>query len=254
MWWEDERTLEKIAAFMEASKCRHKQTTSTLVSAFGELRHHYLFLRPLACHRIPSPGPSMSRQDGHYFRSGAPHPLQLCGVRFATHKHRLPASSSSFTSWHYPCGPTSTSHRHLRSQSRFYPPSQRALEEFQKYSLQEQSKWLSDISHDICDPALKRGSLFVWDGSRRDVQLSTPNHSPPQSISPSFRLDSWLGCQSTVPARANLRRRQQGTQAQWPTVSRVVTKTSAGDEAHIPVNKQPYMSEAHGGQSRVPHL
>ena len=25
------------------------------------------------------------------------------------------------------------------------------------------SKWLIDIAHDICDPALKRGSLQVWD-------------------------------------------------------------------------------------------
>lgn len=36
------------------------------------------------------------------------------------------------------------------------------LDDFLKYSRQEQSKWLIDIAHDICDPALLRGSLFVW--------------------------------------------------------------------------------------------
>jgi hypothetical protein len=36
------------------------------------------------------------------------------------------------------------------------------LDDFLKYSHQEQSKWLIDIAHDICDPALLRGSLLVW--------------------------------------------------------------------------------------------
>ncbi|KAJ7132206.1 hypothetical protein C8R44DRAFT_612100 [Mycena epipterygia] len=36
------------------------------------------------------------------------------------------------------------------------------LDDFLKYSRQEQSKWLIDIAHDICDPAAMRGSLFVW--------------------------------------------------------------------------------------------
>ncbi len=37
------------------------------------------------------------------------------------------------------------------------------LNEFLLYSRQEQSKWLIDIAHDICDPALERGSLQTWD-------------------------------------------------------------------------------------------
>lgn len=36
------------------------------------------------------------------------------------------------------------------------------LDDFLKYSRQEQSKWLIDIAHDICDPAFLRGSLLVW--------------------------------------------------------------------------------------------
>ncbi|KAJ7280382.1 hypothetical protein C8J57DRAFT_1058369 [Mycena rebaudengoi] len=36
------------------------------------------------------------------------------------------------------------------------------LDDFVEYSGQEQSKWLVDISHDICDPAAMRGSLLVW--------------------------------------------------------------------------------------------
>jgi hypothetical protein len=36
------------------------------------------------------------------------------------------------------------------------------LDEFLKYSRHEQSKWLIDIAHDICDPAAKCGSLFDW--------------------------------------------------------------------------------------------
>jgi hypothetical protein len=38
-----------------------------------------------------------------------------------------------------------------------------ALDDFLIYSGQEQSQWLADISHDICDPAQKRGLLQVWD-------------------------------------------------------------------------------------------
>ncbi|KAJ7709996.1 hypothetical protein B0H17DRAFT_915859 [Mycena rosella] len=38
------------------------------------------------------------------------------------------------------------------------------LHEFEKYSRQEQSKWLIDIAHDICDPSAMRGSLSVWNG------------------------------------------------------------------------------------------
>lgn len=51
------------------------------------------------------------------------------------------------------------------------------LEDFLPYVGQEQSKWLIDIAHDICDPALKRGSLKVWDaaGERlRDVNPTDP--------------------------------------------------------------------------------
>ncbi|KAI0271035.1 hypothetical protein BGY98DRAFT_218045 [Russula aff. rugulosa BPL654] len=52
-----------------------------------------------------------------------------------------------------------------------------ALDEFLPYIGQEQSKWLIDISHDICDPTLKRGLLKVWDASGerwRDVNLTDP--------------------------------------------------------------------------------
>jgi hypothetical protein len=37
------------------------------------------------------------------------------------------------------------------------------LDDFLLYSGPEQSQWLIDIAHDICDPSLKRGSLQVWD-------------------------------------------------------------------------------------------
>lgn len=37
------------------------------------------------------------------------------------------------------------------------------LAEFLVYSREENSRWLIDISHDICDPRFKRGSLQVWD-------------------------------------------------------------------------------------------
>ncbi|KAJ6539699.1 hypothetical protein B0H19DRAFT_1180227 [Mycena capillaripes] len=36
------------------------------------------------------------------------------------------------------------------------------LQEFMKYARQEQSSWLIDIAHDICDPSTRRGSLLVW--------------------------------------------------------------------------------------------
>ncbi len=40
-----------------------------------------------------------------------------------------------------------------------------ALEDFLLYSGREQSQWLIDLAHDICDPAQKRGTLRVWDAA-----------------------------------------------------------------------------------------
>jgi hypothetical protein len=53
------------------------------------------------------------------------------------------------------------------------------LDDFVLYSGQGQyqSKWLIDIAHDICDPALTRGSLMVWDEAEemwRNVHPTDP--------------------------------------------------------------------------------
>ena len=51
------------------------------------------------------------------------------------------------------------------------------LADFELYSGQEHSQWLIDISHDICDPLLKRGRLQVWheaEGTWRDVIPAEP--------------------------------------------------------------------------------
>lgn len=51
------------------------------------------------------------------------------------------------------------------------------LDDFLLYSRLEQSQWLIDIAHDICDPAQKHGSLKVWDASGqawRDVNRIDP--------------------------------------------------------------------------------
>src|SRR6266849_2490544 len=51
------------------------------------------------------------------------------------------------------------------------------LDDFLPYTGQERSKWLIDIAHDICDPALKRGTLKVLDeagGTWRDVNPADP--------------------------------------------------------------------------------
>jgi hypothetical protein len=37
------------------------------------------------------------------------------------------------------------------------------LADFLLFSRQEKSKWLIDITHDVCDPKQKRGKLCVWD-------------------------------------------------------------------------------------------
>ena len=57
------------------------------------------------------------------------------------------------------CGPTTTSH------PIFTCLLSAALGDFLPYVGQQQSKWLLDIAHDICDPRQKRGSLVVWDGT-----------------------------------------------------------------------------------------
>ncbi|KAK2460134.1 hypothetical protein APHAL10511_007813 [Amanita phalloides] len=51
------------------------------------------------------------------------------------------------------------------------------LDDFLLYSRQEHSQWLVDIAHDICDPALKRGSLHVWDAAEetwKNVNAADP--------------------------------------------------------------------------------
>lgn len=50
------------------------------------------------------------------------------------------------------------------------------LNEFCLYSGQEQSQWLIDIAHDICDPTMKWGILQVQDmeGTWRDVNPTDP--------------------------------------------------------------------------------
>ncbi|KAK2465889.1 hypothetical protein APHAL10511_001530 [Amanita phalloides] len=52
---------------------------------------------------------------------------------------------------------------HAASPSDFTCLLRGLLDDFLLYSGQEQSEWLIDIAHDICDPAQKRGSLKVWD-------------------------------------------------------------------------------------------
>ena len=55
------------------------------------------------------------------------------------------------------------------------------LDDFLKYSRQEQSKWLIDIAHDICDPASLRGSLFVWNVGMQQWRLVA--HTEPLTAS-----------------------------------------------------------------------
>ncbi|KAI0280829.1 hypothetical protein BGY98DRAFT_962099 [Russula aff. rugulosa BPL654] len=55
------------------------------------------------------------------------------------------------------------------------------LDEFLPYIGQEQSNWLIEISHDICDPARKRGSLKVWDASGEGWRHVNPTDPPTAS-------------------------------------------------------------------------
>jgi hypothetical protein len=48
------------------------------------------------------------------------------------------------------------------------------LDDFLLFTAQEQSQWLIDIAHDICDPALKRGSLQVWDAAGEMWRIVNP--------------------------------------------------------------------------------
>ena len=41
-------------------------------------------------------------------------------------------------------------------------PATQSINEFLQYSRQEASKWLIDLTHDICNPANLHGSLLVW--------------------------------------------------------------------------------------------
>ena len=56
-----------------------------------------------------------------------------------------------------------------------------ALDEFLPYIGQEQSKWLIDISHDICDPNQKQGSLKVWDAAKEEWKSVNPTDPPAAS-------------------------------------------------------------------------
>ena len=53
------------------------------------------------------------------------------------------------------------------------------IDNFVLFSRQEQSKWLIDIAHDICDPLAQRGSLCVWSGQ----EWRTVAHTDPLTAS-----------------------------------------------------------------------
>ena len=53
-----------------------------------------------------------------------------------------------------------------------------ALDEFLPYIGQEQSRWLIDISHDICDPNQKRGTLQLWDAAEKGWKDVNPSEPP----------------------------------------------------------------------------
>jgi hypothetical protein len=66
---------------------------------------------------------------------------------------------------------------HTASPSDFTCLLEGPLEDFLLYSGQERSQWLIDISHDLCDPTEKRGTLRVRDvgsGQMRNVHHTDP--------------------------------------------------------------------------------
>ena len=69
------------------------------------------------------------------------------------------------------------------------------LDDFLKYSHQEQSKWLIDIAYDICDPTSLCGSLFVWNAGMQQWHLVT--HTEP--LTTSTYLYNWW---SAIPDSA----------------------------------------------------
>jgi len=63
-----------------------------------------------------------------------------------------------------------------------------------KYSRQEQSKWLINIVHDICDPAFLRGSLLVWNVGVQQWRLVIRTRLPHQPTSMTSQLESLSAC------------------------------------------------------------
>ena len=56
------------------------------------------------------------------------------------------------------------------------------LDDFLAYSREENSRWLIDIAHDICDPRLRRGSLRVWDVAAQEWRNLNPTDPLTASI------------------------------------------------------------------------
>jgi hypothetical protein len=103
------------------------------------------------------------------------------------------------------------------------------LDDFLLYSRQERSQWLIDIAHDICDPALKRGSLQVWDAAgemRRNVNPTEPltasrYHYDVQAIASLSKISERVGrSRTTVSGNASTmanRVKQRDGQQCWVT-------------------------------------
>ena len=100
------------------------------------------------------------------------------------------------------------------------------LDDFLKYSRQEQSKWLIDIAHDICDLASLRGSLFIWNVSASacssGVLSLLRNRLPRQPTSITSQLESLSACRRWAFVLANPSPQRRDMRAPWPIVSSTV--------------------------------
>jgi hypothetical protein len=102
------------------------------------------------------------------------------------------------------------------------------LDDFLLYSGQEQSQWLIDIAHDVCDPAQKRGSLQVWDAAGEMWRNVHPT-DPLTASAYLYNVQAVVSLSKSVNVQANLKPVPVAMLPQWQSVS-----SSEMDDAGCP--------------------
>jgi len=114
-----------------------------------------------------------------------------------------------------------------------------ALDEFLLFSRQENSQWLIDVAHDICDPALRRGSLEVLDETGQTAMWRVVTPAEPLIASVYFYIIQDVVSLSKISARSS---RSQTEATGYPSTMAGRVKARDGGQCWVSRSISPLMN------------